>query len=196
MPTEYQAHCSSCGHKGPVSPWGYQALILEESRIIPLPHPYEARTLREHGYSFFMAGVEGRYARVDYRVCLDCGTWGERAILSFPITMVGCLLVVVALTLLFMGGALARLPTWVLPMLGIGSWLVLTWVASRAVRLGFRARQAGLPAGNRCASCGGTRLRDIASALRESVPCPSCKNRSFRLHAVDLVPGSDSVSPP
>ncbi|PKN46628.1 MAG: hypothetical protein CVU63_07330, partial [Deltaproteobacteria bacterium HGW-Deltaproteobacteria-20] len=74
MPTEYQAHCSSCGHKGPVSPWGYQALILEESRIIPLPHPYEARTLREHGYSFFMAGVEGRYARVDYRVCLDCGT--------------------------------------------------------------------------------------------------------------------------
>ena len=188
MPSEYQAHCSQCGHKGPLIHWGYQALILDTSRVVPLPHPREAQTLREHGYSFFSAGVRGRYARVDYRVCLDCGAQSERAVLGFPVTVMGCLIVVALLSLLTLGGALAGLPKWLLPVLGIGSWFGLTWVSTRLVRIVYLARQRALPSGSKCDACGGTQLRDVASALQHDLPCPACEKKSYRLHAIDMVP--------
>lgn len=188
MPSEYQARCSACQHEGPVILWGYQALILDDTRLVPLTHPNEAKILREHGYSFFKAGIHGRYARVDYRVCMQCGAQSERAVLGFPVTVMGCLIVVALLTVLTLGGALTGVPTWILPVLGIGSWLLLTWLGTRIVRFVFRKRQAALPAGTTCRACGGTKLRDIASALQDDVPCPSCESRSYRLHAVESTP--------
>ncbi|HNS98605.1 MAG TPA: hypothetical protein PLJ27_05600 [Polyangiaceae bacterium] len=193
MPLEYQAQCLSCGHRGPVNPWGYQALVVDDARLVPLPHPYEARTLREQGTSFFMAGVEGRYARVDYRVCLDCGALAQHARLSFPVTLVGCLLVGLSLGLLWMAGALTRLPAWVMPMLGIGSWLGVTWVAAKLVRVLYRSRQRQLPLAVQCPHCGGTRLRDISSAIRQSLPCPKCNERSFQIFPVEMLP--ESIAP-
>jgi len=186
MPSEYQARCSSCGHQGPTLSWGYQALILDEARVVPLTHPREAQILREHGFSFFRAGVRGRFARVDHRVCLDCGHSSERALLTFPITVLGCLIVVAVLSVLTFAGALAGAPTWLLPILGIGSWFGLTALGTRLVRLVFRARQNLLPSGSTCERCGGTQLRDIAAALQHDLPCPACSSRSFRLRHVGL----------
>ncbi len=188
MPSEYQGQCSQCGHRGPILAWGYQAIVLGDTQIVELPHPREAAALREHGLSFFRAGIRGRYARVDHRVCLDCGAQGERAVLGFPFTVMGCLLVAFVLSALALGGALAGIPTWILPLLGIGGWLVLTWSSGRLVRVVFRKRQQGLPAGARCPECGGARMRDVASALQHQLPCPACGQRSFRLYAVDLLP--------
>lgn len=188
MPSEYQAHCPKCGHKGSVIAWGYQALILDDAHLVALPHPNEARTLREHGYSFFRAGLAGRYARVDHRVCLDCGAQSERAVLGFPVTVMGCLIVVVVLSTLALSGALAGVPTWLLPVLGIASWFALTWASTRVVRAVFRERQKKLPAGDRCEKCASTRMRDIASALQHDLPCPACKEKSYRLHAIEMVP--------
>lgn len=193
MPSEYQGYCSKCGHKGPVMGWGYQALVVDVARVIELPHPNEVGTLREHKTSFFRAGVRGRYARVDRRVCLDCGAVTERASLGFPFTVAGCLLIMALLSVLSVAGALAGVPFWALPFVGIGSWLAFTLLAARVVRVVFRKRQRALPAGASCLECGGTRLRDIASALVSDLPCPHCKARSFRIHAVELVPDGPST---
>jgi hypothetical protein len=166
--------------------WGYQALVLDPARLIALPHPNEAATLRENGTSFFNSGIRGRYARVDHRICLVCGSSGERARLGFPVTVAGCLIVMALLTALTFAGALARIPGWLLPGLGIGSWLLLTWLATYAVRVLYRSRQKALPSGTTCESCGSTQMRDVASALQSDVCCPACKAKAFRMHAVGV----------
>lgn len=182
----YQGRCSSCEHKGPVVPWGFQALVLDPAKLIALPHPREAATLRENGYSFFTAGIRGRYARVDHRICLACGASGERARLGFPVTVAGCLIVMAILATLTFLNLLARIPWWLLPVLGIGGWSLLTWLGAFAVRVVFRSRQHALPSGMACDACGASKMRDVASALQTDVPCPACDAKAFRMHAVDV----------
>ncbi len=164
--------------------WGYQALVLEKTRIIALPHLNEAQTLRKHGYSFFGAGLRGRYARVDYRICLNCGARDERAVLGFPVTLAGCLVVVATLVALTLAGVVGKLPWWLLPFIGIAGWLGLTWLSARLVRVLFRNRQRSLPDAKKCSVCGGTKLRNVASALQHNLPCPSCKKKTLRIRRI------------
>ena len=185
MSVLYQGRCSACGHAGEGIPWGYQALVLDEGRLVPLVSPQEAKILREHGTTFFRAGLRGRYARVTHRICMECGSRGEQAILGFPFTTAGCLLVVVVLSVLALGGSLARVPTWLMPFIGVGAWVFLTWGAARLVRILYRSRQAVLPAGKHCDSCGSKQMRDVAASFYKDLPCPACGAKSYRVHPVE-----------
>jgi hypothetical protein len=158
------------GKRGRIVPGEYQALLVGE-KIVPLPHPAEQQTIREHGESFVSASFKGTYLRVTQRLCMQCGTLIEAPQISFGAP--GCLpsvlagagagiyAVLAAKWELFDGAQLA---------LGTlcGSLLFTTLSGLAYAKLRWRNRQR-LIARNACPVCRSKILRSITSLAGQTV---------------------------
>ena len=181
MAVLYAAHCDACQADGPLTAAGYQALVRGEDELVPLPHPAESATLHSHGYTFDLAGLAGRYARVSRRVCMDCAAVVDRASLGYPISPLGYIAGWIGFVL-----AGARLPS---VRSSVTSWLFLisggvlaglllavliAVVMTPLVRIAYRARAGRIQRGRVCGTCKSPRLCTVESVMQHSLRCPYC----------------------
>lgn len=159
------AHSDPDGNtRGRVVPGEYQALLVK-GQIVPLPHPEEDRTIREHGETFTSASLRGTYLRVTQRLCMQCGKLLEAPQISFGAP--GCLpsvILAVAIGLYLLLSA-----QW--PWLDVaqaavstlcGALLVTTLGGTTYSKLRWRGRQRSIEV-DACPGCGSKILRSITS---------------------------------
>ena len=157
--------------RGKIVAGEYQALLIGE-KLVPLPHPAEQQTIREHGESFLSASLKGTYLRVTQRLCMQCGKLIEAPQISFGAP--GCLpsmLVAIAT-----GVYLAMQPTWevfeaIEVALGVlcGTLLFTTLSGLLYAKLVWRGRQKKISR-YACPDCGSKILRSISSLAGQTVP--------------------------
>ena len=152
-------------------PGEYQALLVG-TQIVPLPHPDEDRTIRQHGESFLSASLKGKYLRVTQRVCMQCGALIDAPQISFGAP--GCLPALIAGVAT--GLYLALKAQWeileaVEAAFGAvcGALLLSSGLGFAYSKLVWRARQQSISR-DACPSCGSKIQRSINSLVGQTVP--------------------------
>ena len=149
---------------GRIMPSHFQALLIA-GEIIPLPHPAEVYTLKDHKQTYLSASLRGMLLNVERRICLKCGEIFDAPRLAFS-GGGGC----VYMLLLWVGAFLLSHLA-----LGLGiflslffGWLILMmfemvcwFIGGVYLRVRFSERQSQI-ARSCCASCGSTNTVGIA----------------------------------
>jgi DNA-directed RNA polymerase subunit RPC12/RpoP len=196
MPTVYRVCCDSCerapevhggvaayvamdGQKGgAILPDFCTALQLDSGELACLSHPGEHITLREHGFTWTKASVQGRLFRVQFKVCKQCGACFEEP-QRYDVAG-GCLPGIIIGALVSLLLRFARHRSWgaalaagfagmyaVVLLVIVGNWL--RWrKANKNMRI------------HKCAQCGGTELLTLSDAAGKVLPCPHCRSLTMR----------------
>lgn len=187
MPTIYAAHCDACHAEGLLTSAGYQAFVRGEDELVALPHPAEGAALHQQRYTFDLAGIAGRYARVQCLVCTECAQVSEVARLGYPISPLGYFAGWIGFIVVG-----ARMPGF---HSSVGSWILLTSggllaglclaaliaaLMTPIIRLGYRARARRISRSRECTKCKSPRLCSMESALRRALRCPHCGELRWR----------------
>jgi|JI6StandDraft_1071083.scaffolds.fasta_scaffold25219_2 hypothetical protein len=187
MPTIYAARCDSCHADGPQTTAGYQAYVRGENELVPLPHPGEGTALHAQRSTFDLAGITGRYVRVQRLVCTDCAEVTDVARLGYPISPLGYFAGWIGFIAIG-----ARMPSfhssegsW--SMLVSGGLLVGLCLAALigalmtpVIRLIYRVRARRIHGSKKCTKCKSPQLCSMESTLERAFRCPHCGELRWR----------------
>jgi|GEM_PF-3058400 len=202
MPTIYRLQCAACGKSpevegalagwvttdggegGQILPDGYLALRLDNGEFKPLPHPVEASTLRQLGFTWAGAARQSRLFRVTFKICQTCGTLHEER--QHQGSQTGCLVATVSIpvsviTLKFgfghsWGSSLFSAYGLMLGVIGLVS--LVNW-------LRWRSKNAELKLAS-CAKCQSKAFITIPKAVRQVLMCPHCMTQNVRCNIAGM----------
>jgi predicted RNA-binding Zn-ribbon protein involved in translation (DUF1610 family) len=186
MSTAYRIKCEKCGvpdetgAKGLRVPAESRAYLADDERLVPLPSPIDAASLKEQGITWHRAAICGRVLRVRNIICPDCGAMNADVSTTY-VTSAGCLmslaLAVMAYLLLHHVAGIERslalivgYALLILPSLTLSQYVAIRH-RERTRRLGF----------NGCVKCGSKKRMTVSKARGRTLPCPACGEKTLKI---------------
>ena len=163
---------------------GYVAFIADSGELIPLPHPLESHSLEAAGGTWTDAAIHGRLLYINNLVCADCGTENTTASLHGEGTGCATGLMLAAITLACNIFLFNFHPIAEFILVGM-AMCAPSMLIGRYVRIRYAGNVVPHQS-NRCTRCGGSHLLSLASARKNSILCPRCRQKSMTIEIAGI----------
>jgi hypothetical protein len=202
MPNIYRMQCTACGKAprvegvlagwvatdgregGQILPDGYLALRLDNGEFKPLPHPAEASTLRQLGFTWTEASRQSRLFRVTFKICRKCGALYEER--QHHDSKTGCLAAVISIPITVATLKFGFGRSWGLSLFSAyGVMLGVLGLVSLGNWLRWRKQNGELKLAS-CAKCQAKDFATIPKVARQVLMCSHCQTKNVHCNLAGL----------